>query len=623
MQSLKLQIDNASPQNGKMIEHIIGLDFLRGAAIIAVIVYHWNSRWLPGGYLGVDIFFVVSGYIITSAINSDIQMFGKVRLKSFWFRRVVRLAPALVVLLMMVCSYTAVINARLLTDLSRHVASSFFYMNNWTQIWFNYSYFDKFDPAPLRHLWSLAIEGQFYVVWPLFLWLLTIAKLQRRGISIIIFSLLVISVTLMNLTVWPSMFNRPGLNFDESLNVFGNELSRLNVAFLSTPTRSIGLLFGAFFAIVRIDLRLLAGQRTSKRFINSSLIVAAGLLLLVPIFKSFIVNPSISDPTFGSHPELFVWSVVFVSLVSSVFVVGSEVTKHEDFWVKRPFKYITYLGSRSYGVYLFHWPVFEFCRFSELTFGSELATFSVLVVFTFFVAELCHRFVEQPSRNWSKQILLQGNTDVRYLIKSALNLKTGMFALGLFTLTLFLVFSPRNSDDVEISLDQAKGKIIDLTRSDSTYDGETPIAIGDSVMLGAARQLSELGFVVDAAINRDFSTGAAILSLLKQSDKLPNLIVVDLTNNTEVSLQSMIDFMQSFNEISQIAIVRGWVPLMPYHADNLKNLDDLSDLYPNLVVVDWMNIARHNKRLLLSDGLHLNPEGQAVYADLIMQAIGK
>ena len=205
-------------------------------------------------------------------------MFGKVRLKSFWFRRVVRLAPALVVLLMMVCSYTAVINARLLTDLSRHVASSFFYMNNWTQIWFNYSYFDKFDPAPLRHLWSLAIEGQFYVVWPLFLWLLTIAKLQRRGISIIIFSLLVISVTLMNLTVWPSMFNRPGLNFDESLNVFGNELSRLNVAFLSTPTRSIGLLFGAFFAIVRIDLRLLAGQRTSKRFINSSLIVAAGLL---------------------------------------------------------------------------------------------------------------------------------------------------------------------------------------------------------------------------------------------------------------------------------------------------------------------------------------------------------
>ena len=620
---MKWQVENATLPKKEPKEYIVGLDFLRGIAIIAVVIYHWNSSWLPGGYLGVDIFFVVSGYIITLALFGEIEVLGRVRLRPFWFRRFMRLSPELVVLLLFVSFYAAFSDNGLLAYLRSQFISSFLYMNNWTQIWFNYSYFDKFNPAPLRHLWSLAIEGQFYIIWPLFLGFMSYLRLQKHVILIIVLGLLATSIMLTNVAIWSSVKESAGFGFDDSINIFGKDLSRLNVAFLSTPTRSIGLFFGAIFAIARIDLKISTNRKVPLSRINTSLILPAGLLILVPICGPSFFNQSSSTIALESRPQVFFWSVIFVSVFASVLVIGCELSKHQGFWTKRPVSYITRLGTRSYGIYLFHWPIFEFTKFSSIDFGSESTNFLILVCCTIFVAELGFRFVEQPTRNWAKHVLERGSTDGKYVVKSSVSVKAGLAVVSSLTLALFLIFSPSDTNDIAKSLDLAKGRVLDLSQNSNSYYGASPIAIGDSIMLGAARQLTDAGFVVDAAINRDFSAGYAILDQLKKLDKIPNLVVVDLTNNTDVSMQSLIGFMDAFSADSKIAIVRGWVPLMPYHAGNRKNLDELMVRYPKLIVVDWMNIARENKQFLLSDGVHLNEEGQKVYADLIMQAVGK
>jgi peptidoglycan/LPS O-acetylase OafA/YrhL len=620
---VKLQVENATLLKKEPKEYIVGLDFLRGIAIVAVVIYHWNSNWLPGGYLGVDIFFVVSGYIITLALFGEIEVLGRVRLRPFWFRRFMRLTPELVVLLLFVSFYAAFNDNGLLAYLRSQFISSFLYMNNWTQIWFNYSYFDRFSPAPLRHLWSLAIEGQFYVIWPLFLGLMSYLRLQKHVILIIVLGLLATSIMLMNVAIFSSVTESVGFDFDDSINLFGKELSRLNIAFLSTPTRSIGLLFGAIFAIARIDLKISTNRKMSLSRINTSLMLPAGLLILVPICGPSFFNQSSATVALESRPQVFFWSVIFVSVFSSALVVGCEISKHQGFWAKRPVRYITRLGTRSYGIYLFHWPIFEFTRFSAVDFGSELSNFLVLVCCTIFVAELGYRFVEQPTRNWAKHVLERRSADGKYEVKSTVSVRATLAVVSSLTLALFFIFSSSETNDIEKSFDLAKGRVLDLSQNSSSYDGVSPIAIGDSIMLGAARQLADAGFVVDAAINRDFSAGYAILDQLKKLDKIPNLVVVDLTNNTEVSMQSLIGFMDAFGTDSKIAVVRGWVPLMPYHAGNRRNLDELIVRYPELIIVDWMKIARENKQFLLSDGVHLNEEGQKIYADLIMQAVGK
>ncbi|MEY3467163.1 MAG: hypothetical protein RL532_470, partial [Actinomycetota bacterium] len=150
-----------------LLGYMPALDGVRALAVVAVIVYHANKKWLGGGFLGVEVFFVISGFLITSLLIAEHEQHGSISLKKFWLRRARRLLPALWVLLVGVAVYCSLFERDALGALRGDIIAAFFYGFNWFQIWVGTSYFTAFDFVPLRHLWSLAVEEQFYFIWPL------------------------------------------------------------------------------------------------------------------------------------------------------------------------------------------------------------------------------------------------------------------------------------------------------------------------------------------------------------------------------------------------------------------------------------------------------------------------
>ena len=160
------------------LPYLPGLDGMRALAVAAVMVYHANNSWLPGGFLGVEVFFVISGYLITLLLIGEHERTGRINLRQFWYRRARRLLPALFLLLIGVTIYTALFRRDALGQLRGDVLAALTYTSNWYQIWVGQGYTSSGDFAPLRHLWSLAVEEQFYLVWPLVM--VGLIRLGRR-----------------------------------------------------------------------------------------------------------------------------------------------------------------------------------------------------------------------------------------------------------------------------------------------------------------------------------------------------------------------------------------------------------------------------------------------------------
>ena len=162
--------------NISKVPYLPGLDGMRAFAVVAVMIYHANSSWLKGGFIGVEVFFVISGYLITLLLISEHEKLGLVDMKSFWIRRFRRLLPALFVMMTLLSVWTALFEREALGQLRGDILAGIFYISNWYQIFIGAGYSASNDFAPLRHLWSLAVEEQFYLVWPI-----VMVALLRKG----------------------------------------------------------------------------------------------------------------------------------------------------------------------------------------------------------------------------------------------------------------------------------------------------------------------------------------------------------------------------------------------------------------------------------------------------------
>jgi peptidoglycan/LPS O-acetylase OafA/YrhL len=346
--------------------YVAGLDGLRAVAVLVVIAYHLNLPWAKGGLLGVGVFFTLSGYLITDLLLGRWQRQGNLGLLSFWLGRARRLLPALFVMLAVVAVGVAVFDAGQLADFRRQAFSAALYFSNWWTIGQHGSYFARFAaPLPLDHLWSLAIEEQFYLLWPwlLLLGLRTVRKPGRLALLTLVGA--AASALAMILLYQP-----------------GYDPTRV---YEGTDTRAFELLLGAALAMVWPSRRLRADIRPSARNILDATGVAGLVGILLLVWRTDSYSP------FLYQGGLLLLSVATAAVVAVVVHPASRLDRLLG-W--RPLRWI---GVRSYGIYLWHWPIIVLTSGAEG--GARWTTHALQVAATFVVAGLSWRYVEDPIRH--------------------------------------------------------------------------------------------------------------------------------------------------------------------------------------------------------------------------------
>ncbi|MFT3851677.1 MAG: acyltransferase family protein [Ilumatobacteraceae bacterium] len=353
------------------------LDGLRAVSVLAVIAYHAGATWMTGGFYGVEVFFVVSGFLITSLLLDERERHGRLDLRQFWIRRARRLLPALVVMLVAVATWTWMFgSAEQQSTLRRDLPWGLGYLANWGQIVGKVPYYASTDPPLLRHLWSLAVEEQWYLLWPLaFAGMAALGWTSLRRARVLLGAFVVVWIGMIVASVG---FGRP-----ITVPLLGT-VDRTNLLYLSSLTRAGGLLLGAAAAFVWRPWRSAGGRRRQRQLTALECVGAAALTLLVLTFTAAHL----------AEAATFRWTLPIVSVLSTVVVC---VAVHPGAPTLRRLlgtPWLVAIGRRSYGLYLWHWPIFVLCGAP----GGAGWRVGLALFFTVVCSELCYRHVETPIR---------------------------------------------------------------------------------------------------------------------------------------------------------------------------------------------------------------------------------
>ncbi|MFC5649296.1 acyltransferase family protein [Paenibacillus solisilvae] len=346
-----------------------GLDGLRAIAVFAVIAYHLGLKSVPGGLLGVGIFFVLSGYLITDILLKQQSQHKRLDLRTFWVRRARRLLPAMMIMITVVSLWLLISDTARLVSLKGDIGSALLYTSNWYLIFHHVSYFESFGPpSPFGHLWSLAVEEQFYLVWPLLL----IAALrifpQRGKLALWMIGAASVSAGLMAVLYEP-----------------GTDPSRV---YYGTDTRAFALLIGAALAVVWPSWKLSVNRISSRGRITLDAVGTAGLIVvLLMIGKT------------GEYDSFLYRGGMVLLAIAAAMVVAAMAHPASRLARLIGSKPLQWFGVRSYGIYLYHYPVIVLTTPMAEAGEFHPVRAMIQVVLTILIAELSWRFVEEPIRN--------------------------------------------------------------------------------------------------------------------------------------------------------------------------------------------------------------------------------
>jgi peptidoglycan/LPS O-acetylase OafA/YrhL len=600
------------------MRYMPGLDGLRAFAVTGVLLYHADLNWIPGGFMGVDVFFVISGYLITSLLLAEHKNRSHVGLGQFYLRRARRLLPALFLVLGVTSLFAVVFLPDEVTKLRGDVVAALLYGTNWWQIFRNVSYFEASGRPPmLQHLWSLAVEEQFYLIWPLLLaGMLKLWHGRRRPMLLTTLAMITVSIALM---VGLSVSRGYPIDQDPSRVYYG------------TDTRAFTLLIGAVLAMVWAPWRLSKRTPPGGRLLLDLL----GLAGLAGLAYMFLEVSEFSQ-------NLYRGGFVVVSLLSALVIA---VTVHPAADLSRYFlglKPMRWIGERSYGLYLWHWPVYMITR-PQLDIGITGTPNLLLRLFvTVAIAELSYRYLEQPVRQgalgrWFKSMrAAEGSERMRMGIASTVTAATLCLIIVLVAIGLANgrpAPAPPGLDAAAASEQTPVPSTTPTTTPLVTVPGAVPppvtqpmpavpriTAIGDSVMLGAKTALEQrLGSVrVDAAVSRQFGTAIDIIRSWHDNNILSDTVVVHMGTNGIITQGHIDAIMDILKDRKRVVFLNLKVPRRWEQPDN----DVLSaniPKYKNAVLIDWNSVASAHPEWFYDDGFHLRPDGQRAYADLIAQ----
>ena len=612
-----------------MLKRVAGLDGLRGIAVLAVIIYHADLGILPGGFLGVDIFFVLSGFLITSILIQEISKTGKIDRAQFYLRRIRRLMPALFLMLLFTVIASGLWAHDAAYPVRRDLPWALTFVLNWSYIFFDQSYFVNISRPPmLQHLWSLAIEEQFYVIWPMVLILLTKTKLSMAKTRATIFLVALIgAVSSSLLMAYLSVKNGYPTPNDPSRVYFG------------TDTHSMGLLIGCAAAAVWSETRF-KEQITPDR--RSALNIFS--LLPISVIAYYIIRITEFDR------GLYVYGFTIVSVASAVLVF---LTTHPALRIGKLLsaKPLVWIGERSYGIYIWHWPIFMLLRPGIDNSWPENLNTLVRFVLLFVVSDISYRLIELPIRKGAigktiakwREIGIPKPT-IPQLISSILGtalLTTaflGMYrapvanAENLFGLGgITAVDQDPTSSPQPAPTQVAPEPIISLpadadakapTAQEIQRASNSTIVFGDSVVLSALTSLqSTLGDIaIDAEIARQPAVIAQRIELRRTEQRLGNDVVIHMGTNGVVTRKDLEPILQSLSDRRRVVVVNVKVPRKWMKASNAM-IAELAPLYPNVRIADWAATADGHRKYFGPDGVHLTKTGGQAFATLIKETL--
>lgn len=598
--------------------YITGFDGLRTLAVIGVILYHLLPNSLKGGYLGVPVLFTISGYLITDHMNQEWQKTGGIDLKKFWGRRMKRLYPTLVFLLIITTTYITLFQRNLLNNLRGTVLSCLFYVNNWFQIHSGLSYFDRFaNESPFTHIWSLAVEGQNYIIWPLlFILMKKIVKSRWRMFQVTA-GLSLLSVILMAVLFNPAT--------DPTRVYYG------------TDTRIFAIWLGAALAFVWPVGRLKSSiPPQAKRVLN----IAGGLSLLGLILGFIFLADS---SAFVYRGGLFLMSIlctIAVAVISHPGASWNRILTNPVF---------AWIGKRSYGIYLYQFPVMIFYE-SKVNVANHVV-FNTLIelIIIFGITALSYRFIETPLRYFDYGKLRANFAS--WLKLPALSRKRiiGYISAVVTVIALFgIVTAPTNSETAnqkalkaEIAANAKKAKATKkvattestaaaptdtveakygLTKAQVTKAQNMEItAVGDSVMLATTADLQEVfpKAVIDGSVGRQVYVSTDTFKALATQGKLANNVVVSLGTNGSFTEAQFDQIMAVLGTKRKIYWVNVYVPTKRWQNDVNAMLAKMAQKYKNVTIVDWYSTTNGQTGWLYDDQVHPNETGAIEYTKLL------
>ena len=613
--------------------YISGFDGLRSLAVIGVIFYHLMPGSMRGGYLGVPIFFVLSGYLITDLLRQEWQKEGEINFKQFYLRRIKRLYPALVTLLIVSSAYITLFQRSLLNNLRGIVSSSLLYVNNWWQIRHGFSYFDRFgNESPFTHLWSLSVEGQNYLIWPiLFLLLVKFVKNKERIVQTLLIGTL-ISAVLMAILFQP-----------------GGDPTRV---YYGTDTRIFSLWLGSALAFVWPTTQL-SGQIPEKA--RQVLNLAGGIALFILVIAFFFLDSHYSFVYYGG---LYLVSLVTVVLVAVIAHPGAGWNR----WLTNPV--FTYLGKRSYSIYLYQFPVMIFYEAKVKNVAENIWLHTLIeIILILILSECSYRFVETPGRKWTlKNILIQGKDWLRVPELNKQTLKRGSLLFVVLVSLIGLMIAPTNALTKEQEAFQKQvlenQKVADETKkqltpptveeTETTEDSKERseafqnimtrynlteeqvqaaqtlelTAFGDSVMLGATQNLQEVfpQVIVDAVIGRQLYNCIDELKQLEADGLLKDNLLLGLGSNGPAT-EAQFDQLMALIGERQVYLVNTRVPTQRWQNEVNQLLIKMSEKYSNITLIDWYSTTEGQGGWFREDQVHPNEQGLIEYTSLVAQKI--
>ena len=587
---------DTKPVSGKVgVRHISSIDGLRAIAVTAVVLYHLGISWIPGGFLGVDLFFVISGYVITRLILDSINQSSALDLRAFYAARLRRIYPGFIFMVICTIIFIGVwapeAIKRFLTDLPYALTGSI----NWYLVARNQDYFETIGRPPLlQHTWSLAVELQFYLIWPIIL--LTVLKyFGKKNVARIALAIAIISgVTL----------------FIVSLSLDQANAKQISHIYFGTDTHSLGLFLGSALAVSWIPQNLSAAITKRAQDVIDGIGVV-GLLGLISVF--LFIDQSNANLYRIAFPLAGIFGcLVIISLVH-------PASRFAPIISTAPFRWV---GQRSYGIYIWHWVIFQVTRPSVDLSGQSWALYLARVLLVLALADISLRWVEIPFRQGAVQNWFRGMKyrSAKVKLRQQLSLLTSIITV----LAITSVISVQAINQADQISNKVLEEIIPIEPNQQDLGSTTGLWVtGDSVILGIRSKLESKEHIslINARVGRQAPELLAVMRV-DQTSVPSSPVIFNLGNNNALSEQTVIDIFETIKNQPQIIVVNTAVPRAWKDANN-EIISKVSARYPNVKLVDWDRISKNRPELFAPDGVHLSPTGSDVYVDLVLSLFTK